>query len=869
MMNLRSGWMCVLMLLAVLCGQAVAQPQVVYREIFPAGGQTIDDFGWKLYVGANAQDQSKSRGWGGGPGAGNLDPIASHAKKVDDAWRGFVWVSQGPRYVLLTSEAVFQRPVHSINWHMALRDEAQEVYVLVQVDINKTGRDELDPYYISAQPFRAGGEQVQNSSQLQVLVEESQWRRIALVPGSRLPELAQAEEARTLPEGPIVAIGFYAPRRTTNHVFDTVEVRAAGLEGGVGVAAGGVAQPIETRTPHNHRNRVDVSMVTGAQVDEAQVKKVIHLAPPGGGVDGDGSEGRPYRDVGKAFEAMFGSLREGVATKLLIADGLYRTRMPAMNFEQVGGEAVKTLLVIEGQSPDGVVFTGADVFATESFKPVTKNGKVVYYEAPWPHKFGLRGWNNGPHDLKTDIGHRSELLIYNGTVLRPVSLENYKVILSKQRGEKAQYDYQGLAEPEKVLLPGSFGVIERPENGPRVLIRLPEGATLQPTDVMEVSVRDSLMWLQFKENLVLRNLSFRHARNFHGAAAIHIGADLPGRWQVRNVLVERVNSDWNSGIGMKVIWNQGLTFRECRANYNGGGGITTGSIQNILWEDNVTNYNNWRGAWGRFVSWAFGGVKHHRMRDGIFRRHEAIGNYTRGFWFDIDHRNLLIEDVVCIGNIRGLFLEICPGPIEVRRALLANDTEVDLEIHANFDTLIRDSIIVGGNGTKGAAHMYAWKGRGSLVGAPLARALGVPNENIMFDRPGPYVLKDNVIGSLGTQPVFNLRGSERTITTEDYRGVNNMIFPAEARMTFKLGPEEGSLSAEQWVQKVNEKELKVMDPGFVDAANYDFTLKPDSPLRERKGELPLVKIDPAKIEAMKAFRAWVDQKATDGKEAGD
>ena len=98
------------------------------------------------------------------------------------------------------------------------------------------------------------------------------------------------------------------------------------------------------------------------------------------------------------------------------------------------------------------------------------------------------------------------------------------------------------------------------------------------------------------------------------------------------------------------------------------------------------------------MSWAFGGVKHHRIRDGIFRRHTAIGNHTRGFWFDIDHRNLLIEDVVCIGNIRGLFLEICPGPIEVRRALLVDDMEVDLEIHANFDTLVRNSIILNRSG---------------------------------------------------------------------------------------------------------------------------------------------------------------------------
>ncbi|MBE9171070.1 hypothetical protein IQ238_27330 [Pleurocapsales cyanobacterium LEGE 06147] len=77
---------------------------------------------------------------------------------------------------------------------------------------------------------------------------------------------------------------------------------------------------------------------------------------------------------------------------------------------------------------------------------------------------------------------------------------------------------------------------------------------------------------------------------------------------------------------------------------------------NTIWEDNETSFNNWRGYRADFTGWAIGRAKLHLVRNGIFRRHQSIGNMTRGLWFDIGNKNILIEDLTAIHNIRGLFL---------------------------------------------------------------------------------------------------------------------------------------------------------------------------------------------------------------------
>ncbi|HMO26274.1 MAG TPA: hypothetical protein PKB10_08390 [Tepidisphaeraceae bacterium] len=339
------------MMALLFCG-TVSLGQVSYREIFPEGGRTFRDFGWRLYVDGAARDASGARAWGGGPGAGNEPPVASHDGKVERPWQGFVWVSQGQRYVLFTDEVVVQRPMKTLRWHMALRSADDQVFPLVQVDVNQNGRDELDPYFIAADAFTDASDAIDQTKAHQLDVENAMWRPLAFKPGTALPAVDAAGAPQKLPDGPIIAFGFYAASRGANHVYDSVEVESAGLVGREKAAA---QAPTDTASPFNHRAEVDVSKVTGAEVDESLIRRTIHLAAAPR-PDADGSSDRPYDNVEAAFKAFTESLKEGVPTRLVIGDGVYRQRVPPLNFETIGGKAVETPAIIEGATASGAVF---------------------------------------------------------------------------------------------------------------------------------------------------------------------------------------------------------------------------------------------------------------------------------------------------------------------------------------------------------------------------------------------------------------------------------------------------------------------------------------------------------------------------------
>jgi hypothetical protein len=73
-------------------------------------------------------------------------------------------------------------------------------------------------------------------------------------------------------------------------------------------------------------------------------------------------------------------------------------------------------------------------------------------------------------------------------------------------------------------------------------------------------------------------------------------------------------------------------------------------VKTLLFEDNETSANNWRGAMGKFYGWAVAGVKSMRVHDGIYRRHRSVDNLTRGMWFDYDNVNIEVDNAILCSN---------------------------------------------------------------------------------------------------------------------------------------------------------------------------------------------------------------------------
>jgi hypothetical protein len=126
------------------------------------------------------------------------------------------------------------------------------------------------------------------------------------------------------------------------------------------------------------------------------------------------------------------------------------------------------------------------------------------------------------------------------------------------------------------------------------------------------------------------------------------------------------------------------------ASHNGGAGIGTYKTRTVVFEDNETSHNNWRGIKGGFTGWAVAGMKNLLTHGGVFLRHKSLDNQSHGIWFDTDCENIVVSEAVFCSNLRhAIYIEANQGPITIRDSLIcrnkddgiliANSARVNLE----------------------------------------------------------------------------------------------------------------------------------------------------------------------------------------------
>jgi len=184
----------------------------------------------------------------------------------------------------------------------------------------------------------------------------------------------------------------------------------------------------------------------------------------------------------------------------------------------------------------------------------------------------------------------------------------------------------------------------------KAFIRVSEGTDIGKSKV-EAAVRSGLFRVMGRKNMVLRGFVFMHDTTpVDGGAASFINSS--------NILVEDCQFVWNNwgGFGFGVC--EKVTYRRNVANYNGDVGMTGWKLKNVLCEDNETSYNNWRGAQGNYKGCSAAGMKNLCIHKAIYRNHRSVGNQTRGFWFDCDCENIVVDHAFWCGNeTDGIFFE--------------------------------------------------------------------------------------------------------------------------------------------------------------------------------------------------------------------
>lgn len=605
--------------------------------------------------------------------------------------------------------------------------------------------------------------------------------------------------------------------------------------------------------------------ITGAQINENQIKQTIHvnINHSNASDNNSGLEENPLKSLAAAVEKAKEYLKQGESTKIVIHPGLYREGEIVFDGNKLGSQAKDALLVIEGTEKGQVILSGS-----EEWRPDTWQQVGSYYQRDWPYNFGNEGGAWGKHGPKKVIAHRSEMVFVNGKLLKQVLLEKYDYTWPDSFDGKGSHEYIGLEDPQNVLKPNTFGVVERDENTNKIYTKPADGVDFANAKI-EVATKRFIFQFVDMDNVVLRNLSFQHTANKLASDTIGAAVTFGPWWQAENkfigsnILIEDCDFRWNNSNGLTLQGLKNVTLRRNSANYNGVTGIGVWTLLNTVWEDNETNFNNWRGYMGDFTGWAIGGAKLHLVRDGVFKRHQSIGNMTTGFWFDIGNRNILIDDLTAIHNSPGpgLFLEISPGPLMVRQALLADNGWTNLLISETDNTFIENSIIHAVNGSDPVRFATAdsrtfWDKIGEILGENDGQEIPIDLGKTQFRNN--LIITDNSEQNLislnhGNPEIY------QTFLEQNYSGFNNVYWSPEEKV-FRLGSPwmNYKTNLQGWVDTTGEANYRWLEPQFVDPNNYDFRLKTASPLTNRGYSLPTRKLDPSKVRELRDYEAWIN-----------
>ena len=342
-----------------------------------------------------------------------------------------------------------------------------------------------------------------------------------------------------------------------------------------------------------------LAVASGAPADVA----TWHVAGgrPDASDDNPGTAQMPWKTISKAAAL----LQPG--DTVIIHGGTYREYVhPARS-----GTPAQPI-TYQGATGEEVVVSGADVVT--GWVPA---GDKVWKKEPWPYHFPT-------HPADQRLVGRCEQVIIAGRLLRQV----------EQRSEM----------PE-----GTFCA----DTANKVLyVRLPGDADPNAQPV-EVSIRPVCFGVGFRseprDTIHVRGLTVRHAANTAQRGALAARGD---HW-----LIEDCRVEWTNGSGLSFSGND-TTLRRVRVDHNGQQGLG-GHGDGFHLEDVVLDHNNVKGF---PKGWEAGGMKLARARRGVVRRCQALANDGVGLWFDVDVRDVLVEQCLCQDNAGpGIEVEISGG----------------------------------------------------------------------------------------------------------------------------------------------------------------------------------------------------------------
>ena len=376
-----------------------------------------------------------------------------------------------------------------------------------------------------------------------------------------------------------------------------------------------------------------------------------------------GTQALPLKTVQAGVGKAEANNQKSIGTKVFINPGTYREWVQI----QATTHQSSAPMTFQAVTPGTVTISGSDVWAS-GWVPNTANAAI--YDNLWTPAYGSCALPSTWPAVQP-IVLRSEMIFVNGTPLTQVS-------------------------SFKEMSVGTFFANESAD----VVHIWPPANTNMSTALIEVSSRAGTLNLAGRSNVVLRGLTFQHARNCLNTNSVTISS-------VYNVLLDQVHAYWNNWNGIGISSSTYTTVQNSVASYNGGLGFGGATDLNAVYNFNESDYNNWRGAQGAFYDWGQGGIKLMYMHTSSISNHFAYRNSAQGLWYDTDDKNITISNSIVAENKEaGLQLEVNEGPITVsNNTFCSNGSGVNL-INSSGVTLTNNIFYNNGGTNKYQGQIY-------------------------------------------------------------------------------------------------------------------------------------------------------------------
>jgi len=426
-----------------------------------------------------------------------------------------------------------------------------------------------------------------------------------------------------------------------------------------------------------------------------------------------------------------------IATTITINPGIYR------EFIQIAGASatIGAAITFQAAKAGTVIISGSDLWSGWKQDPANSHR----FLHSWPFQWGSCTVPPGWPALQ-EIVLRREMIFVNGKLLTQVlSLDQ--------------------------VVEGSFFADESSGQ----VYMWPSGISDISTAAVEVAVRPQLFQSYQVPHLTVNGLMFENANSCistpQRAAVAIVGAT--------DEMLENSAILWNNWTGLTLFNVTSSVAQGITANNNGELGIDGYRIKDLTMEDVEASYNNWRGAWGNFLTWETGGAKFLLLHGGVFRNYKAIGNQGRGIWFDTDNLAITLDKAFLSQNrMNGILMEANMGPIAITNSRVCGNYQGGVVANQSASVELTGNLLYGNQ----LAQIAVYGGTGPRTGTnwETGAKFSAASQNWSF-------LQDMIVGNTSDQLSFTIHQSS-TVFINSLTSDNNNWYNSANQTTFQFDP---------------------------------------------------------------------------------